>query len=189
MPPIPGKPSKQPPALLPPPPSPPSPHTHTGSISLCLTTVAVPTRLLPGSTHPGKESTAQMVLVPPCCVKRTEVKRSKGRHTVCPVQTTGFQSQRGSPIRTRDGARYSTSGALAGPKGSTSKEGLSLALWPQAKHVPSLVSIQHQARSRRSDREVHQEMPVSAFIKTRAVKHAVEAQQNHSFSREGGKTL
>lgn len=65
----------------------------------------------------------------------------------------------------------------------------SLASWPQAKHVPSPAATQRRARSRRSDREVQQEMPASAFIRTRAVERAVEAQRNHSFSGEGGETL
>lgn len=122
--------------------------------------------------------------------KRTQVKRSTARPTAPrPAQATDFQSQKGSPVGTREASRHSTSGALAGPKGSTSKEGLSLASWPQAKHVPSPAPIQHRGRSRRSDREVHQEMPGSAFIETRAGKHAVGAQRNHSFSRGGGKTL
>lgn len=104
--------------------TPTTPHRHTHREHRPpLTTVAVPTRLVPGPTHPGKESVAQMGLMLLCCLRRTEVKRSRGRSTTpCPAQATDFQSQKGSPVGTRDASRHFTSGALAGPKGSTSKE-------------------------------------------------------------------
>lgn len=158
----------------------------TGSTGLS----QAPEGLAAGATHPGQDLVGETVLVCP------DVGRSQGK----PTRSCVTQGHR-SPKSKRQTCHVTRPDALhlGHARWPDSLLAKASGVWlhghgqdhippwgPPVPHLGSEALVQTPACSHR---DVDQEIPAPALAKTRAAKHLVKAQQNHSFSRAGGETL